>query len=473
MENDSFKTKGVISYGEPLGTDGWVIQAEDKILATRDFDGEGRCEFLIQSSSHLGLVTYRNGAFKTLTSRLINNRLGTDGWMLKASDSVVGTGDFNGDGSIDFVLKSSSDIGVITYDANIQAFKTLGSMNHSSTDTTQYFVGRIKNSDAERLIITSPFGIDIFALGGNANLEVVSTITPNQIGNTFNGQLTLVKFVALSDLDGNGEKELLIRHEDGTLISGKLNIDNALSRLATAATTQELNDSFNGSQYRTKWTPNTSYKILLNADLDGDGKDELFIRDNDRTFVLDLNDSNKFTVNTAVSNNSRLDSVITRTDNFIKSKTLEARNLHAFFNDFAVANYLNALDGVTESKYKYARKEAIDVDHNPNTPPVHFRVRTNVTEDSTLETIKQEAWAINYFEFSSTSSAIGLAAQMKNNIKNASYTFLVLKENQFIRKAQSSGENFLRTIVLEEGEKVVLIITSFDAPLEYNIHVSL
>jgi hypothetical protein len=62
---------------------------------------------------------------------------------------------------------------------------------------------------------------------------------------------------------------------------------------------------------------------------------------------------------------------------------------------------------------------------------------------------------------------------MKNNIKNASYTFLVVKENQFIRKAQSSGENFLRTIVLEEGEKVVLIITSFDAPLEYNIHVSL
>ncbi len=473
MEDDAFKTLGVIRYGEALGTDGWVIHATDKILATADFDADGRCEFLIQSATHLGLVTHKNGVFETLSVTAINQRLGANAWLLKPTDELIGTGDFNGDNSIDFVLKSDSHLGVITYDRSTEKFITLASMNHISSDTTKYFVGRVKNDEPECLIIGSPSGVQVFALGTNANLEQISNITPTQVGNTFASQLTLAKFIGLSDLDGNGEKELLVRYEDGTLIARKLNENNLFGRLTTASNTQELNDGLNGSQYRTKWTASTTYKVLLTGDLDGDGKDEVFIRDNGGTFVLDLNPLNQFTVHTRVENNSRFDSLIKRTDNFIRSKTLQARNLHTLFNDFAVANYLNALDGVSESKYKYARKDAIDVDHNTGTPPVTFRFRINVESDFTLPIVKQEPWSINYFEFRTASLALGLSAQMEHNIRNANYTFLVVKGNELIRKAQSSGENFLRTIVLEEGEKVVLIVSSFDAPLEYKINTSI
>jgi len=469
MEDNKFKTLGVLPYNSRIGEGGWLLQDTDKILSTKE---DGTCEFLIKSNSHLGLITYRNGAFKTLTSQLLDTFI-DNGWKLQSSDKLVAKGYFNNDSQIDFVLKSDTHIGVISYDAQRQHFVVLGVMSFTdAVDSTKYFAGRIKNSEAERLIISSPTGLNIFGLGSNANLEKISTISSTQIGNTFGNQLTLANFIALSDLDGNGEKELLVRYDDGTLIAEKLNLNDHLTRLATASITEELNDTLHGAQYRTKWTPSTSYEVLLSADLDGDGKDELFIRDNARTFVLGLNDSNNFTVNTAVINNNRYDSLIKRTDNFIKSKTSQARDLHSMFNDFAVANYLNVLDGVTESKYKYAQREAIDIDHNSNTPPVRFRLRKNVTAHETLELIKQEPWSVNYFEFSSSSTAIGLASEMKHNISNVKYTFLVVKGNRLIRKADGDGVSFLRTIVLEEGEKVVLIITSFDAPLEYNIDVS-
>jgi len=474
MENGTFKTKGVISYGETLGEDGWRIQENDKILATRDFDGNGgRCEFLIQSSSHLGIVAYRNGRFETLTSSVMNRPINPNGWRLRATDELIGTGDFNNDNSIDFVLKNDTLIGIISYDKESHKFQTLGvTARIPISNNTKFFVGRLKNNDPEALVVSSPSGIQVFTLGSNSNIVEISTISPAQIGNTFGSQLTLATFLRLTDLDGNGEKELLIHYDDGTLSARKLNRNNLFSPLATAITSEELNDSLNGAQYRTKWTPSTNYEVLLNADLDGDGKEELFMRENNRVFVLDLNDSNKFRVHTEVLDNSRFDSLIQRTDAFIKSKTLQTRNLHSLFNDFAIANYLNSLDGVSDSKYQYARKDAIDVDHNPNTPPVIFKLQKNITADETLATIKQEAWSINYFKFTTASTAIGLASQMAHNIK-ANFSFIIVKDKQFIRKAHSTGENFLRTIVLEEGEEVIVIITSFDAPLEYNIHISI
>jgi len=44
-------------------------------------------------------------------------------------------------------------------------------------------------------------------------------------------------------------------YDDGTLIAEKLNVNDHLTRLATASITEELNDTLHGAQYRTKWTP--------------------------------------------------------------------------------------------------------------------------------------------------------------------------------------------------------------------------
>ncbi len=474
MEDGKFKSHGIVSFGNTFGTNGWRVKATDEIVGTGDFDGDGKSEFLIKSNSHLGLVEYNESGFKTLSVRQMGNRLVGGGWVLSPEDEIIGLGNFDNNRNMDFIIKSNSHIGIIGYNSVTGEFKSLGARQLSSIpgNISQINVAMLRALGPDCLVLTQPSGLRIFALGEGGSLEEISNVPNSSLPSGFD------HLDALIDMDGDGLDELIFKHGSGSLAVGSLElISNSYRNLSIAFAGVEINDGFNGNEYRTTWSPHRDYQILTSGDLDGDGKDELFIRDGGLTLVLGLDELNGFVIGESVSDNQRFDSLIAKLDAFIRYESRGQRNLHSMFMDFAAANYINSLEGSSiNNVYRYSDElrhpGAIDFDFDPDTPPVTFAFEGNVDGGSTVP-IEQEPWTSLYFRFNSILGHVDISSsQLKFNNENVNHTLIVVEGNRLISKTQETGGQFSKSLALGSNQNAILIVTSFEAPLSYVIQVT-
>jgi len=251
---------------------GWLLNtADNRFDLIGDFDGDGRVEMLISSPWGLALLRKDGGTFKPVVMAPNGTRFGD--WLLNTGDNRFGpVGDFDGDGKDEILVTSPWGIGILklsgaTLTSIMMAANgtRFGGWLLNTADNRFSPVGDLDGDRRDELIVTSPWGIGMLKLNG-ATMSA-PMMAPN--GTRFGGWLLNTSdnhVVTLADLDGDGRADIVITSPWGI---GVL----ALSGSTLTAKMMAPNGTRFGG-----WLLNTlDNRIVCAADLDGDGRRELFV----------------------------------------------------------------------------------------------------------------------------------------------------------------------------------------------------
>jgi len=207
----------------PNGTrfGGWLLNTADNAFGpVGDFDGDGRKEILVRSPWGIGLLKLTNNPGPAYTfGPLVMARNGTrfGGWLLNTTDNQFGpVGDFNGDGRDELLISSPWGLGMLklsgsTFDAVMMAPNgaRFGGWLLNTADNWLGPVGDFNRDGSDEFVIASPWGLGLLKLSGNSLTPL--TMSPN--GTRFGGWLLNTfdnRIWAAADLDGDRRDELLI-----------------------------------------------------------------------------------------------------------------------------------------------------------------------------------------------------------------------------------------------------------------------
>lgn len=258
----------------PNGTyfDGWMLDTVDnRFDLVGDFDGDGRAEVLVISPWGIVLLRQDGSVMTPVVMAANGTRFG--GWLLNSLDNRFGpVGDFDGDGCTEILVTSPWGIGIFKLSSNTFSVSMMAQNGTrldgwllNTADNRFSPVGDTDGDGREEVLVTSPWGIGLLQLNGAMMSSPVMAPNGTRFGdwllNTADNHV-----VTLADLDGDGRDEIVItspwglgvlKREENTFISSVI---------------AQNGDQFDG------WLLNTlDDRILCAADLDGDGKSELFV----------------------------------------------------------------------------------------------------------------------------------------------------------------------------------------------------
>ncbi len=251
---------------------GWLLNtADNRFDLIGDFDGDGRVEMLVSSPWGLGLLRKDGGTFTPIVMAPNGTRFGD--WLLNTGDNRFGPiGDFDGDGRDEILVTSPWGIGILklsgaTFASIMMAANgtRFGGWLLNTADNRFSPVGDLDGDRRDELVVTSPWGIGMLKLSG-ATMSA-PMMAPN--GTRFGGWLLNTSdnhIVTLADLDGDGRADIVITSPWGIGVLG-------LSGATLIAKMMAPNGTRFGG-----WLLNTlDNRIVCAADLDGDGRRELFV----------------------------------------------------------------------------------------------------------------------------------------------------------------------------------------------------
>ena len=266
----TFGGPALIPNGTRVG--GWLLNtADNRVGPVGDFDGDGTDEWLMVSPWGLGVMELRNGAFNCLALQPNGTRLG--GWTLDtAVDRFGPVGDIDGDGRAEFLVTSPNGIGILklsgstfTSLAVVTNGTRMGGWLLNTADNHFWAFGDFDGNGRADLLVTSPWGLGVLALQSGALTSTV--MAPN--GQFYGGwRLNTLdnRFARLGDLDGDGRTEILVTSPWGMGVLEKSGATLGCPWLAP-----------NGTRLG-GWLLNTTDNwVDVVADLDGDGRDEVVL----------------------------------------------------------------------------------------------------------------------------------------------------------------------------------------------------
>jgi len=221
-----------------------------------DINGDHRSDFIVRDSQSGWLTDYLGAANGSVAGNSANVSI-----QLPLDWKVVGTGDYNGDGRDDMLLRS--DAGWLTDWLGTAT----GGFTNNGANTSLFFAQEWKvvgtadiNGDGKADMILRRDDGWLTDWIGNAN------------GSFFNNGETCTlyfspdwKVVSTGDFNGDGYSDLLLRRDDGW-------VTNWLGTAGGAFT----NNGANTALFFT-----TDWKIIGTGDVNGDGKDDLILRRDD------------------------------------------------------------------------------------------------------------------------------------------------------------------------------------------------
>ena len=267
-----------------------VNSGKDKIRAVADFDGDGKDEILVTSSWGIGILERSGSTMTSLVAKPKGTRFG--GWNYNTKDQILGTGDFNGDGKDDIVVRSGWGIGILTRSGNTFTSLMLkpkgtrfGGWNYSGSDVIEG-IGDTDGDGKDELVIRSGWGIGVLRLAGSSLTTAVIKPKGTHFGG-WNYDPGNNRVRAIADFDGDGKDDLLVTSSWGIGI-----LERAGSSFT--ASVAKPNDTWFGSwRYNAKVNSGKD-KILGAADLSGNGKAEILVRSSWGTGVLRLSGSSLY-----------------------------------------------------------------------------------------------------------------------------------------------------------------------------------
>ena len=258
----------------PNGTrfGGWLLNTGDnRFDLMADFDGDGKTELLVTSPWGIGILKLSGSTLSAVMMAQNGTRFG--GWLLNTGDNRFGpVGDFDGDGKTEILVTSPWGISIFklsgsTFTVPMMAENgtRFGGWLLNTGDNRFSPVGDVDGDKKEEIVISSPWGIGILKLSGST----LSAMMMAQNGTRFGGWLLNTvdnHLITLADLDGDRKAELVISSPWGI---GVLKLSGST---LTAPMMAQNGTRFGG------WLLNTAdNRIGPAADLDGDGKAELFV----------------------------------------------------------------------------------------------------------------------------------------------------------------------------------------------------
>ena len=232
------------------------------VAGTGDFNGDGKSDILLRDGATGDCFVWEMNGLKLLS----DSSYGYVGWTPpNAGWTVAGTGDFNGDGKSDILLQDGSNGDCFVWEMN--GLKLL-------SDTSFGYVGWTPPSKEWRAVGTGDFDgdgkSDILLQDGASNdcfiwgmdgLAWRKDLSGYVVGKTDAGRGALVK--ATGDFDGDGKSDILLQDVD----TGDCYVwlMDGLTAKASA---------------KVGWTPpNNGWTVADTGDYNGDGKSDILLRD--------------------------------------------------------------------------------------------------------------------------------------------------------------------------------------------------
>ncbi|NAZ74929.1 hypothetical protein GTQ99_05755 [Kineococcus sp. T13] len=242
------------------------------MLTSSDFDDDGHAELVVSSATDLGLLQV-SGSTLTATARASSGTwLG--GWNLQVQDNRFGpVGDFDGDHRAELVVSSPWGLGILERQGGelrpltMAANGTrLGEWNLQTGDNRFEQVLDLDGDGRDGLLVTSPWGLGLLGLGRSGLSSHWLFPNGTRLGG-WNLQTGDNRFGPAGDLDGDGRDEVLVSSPWGV---GVLDVDAGSPTVVAMAA--------NGTRLGGRWNLQTGdNRFRLAGDVDGDGREEVLV----------------------------------------------------------------------------------------------------------------------------------------------------------------------------------------------------
>ncbi|HVS81030.1 MAG TPA: VCBS repeat-containing protein [Pyrinomonadaceae bacterium] len=218
------KTLALYPYGTVL--DGHLLgsKATWRLGPTRsrgpviaDINHDGRADVLIVSEWGLGILGGVYNGFGVLNAYPFGTKL-VGGWTLGSGDIIAGTGDFNGDGQTDILIRSDWGVGFLTRDAATGELITLAAVPYGDTGmewTLSKYDSFWRNGDFDKdgrdelLFRRNDGSIALLSLKGSSLNTLVVAHPGDRLGDWLLGKEDSFGWIA--DYNGDGKAELFVR----------------------------------------------------------------------------------------------------------------------------------------------------------------------------------------------------------------------------------------------------------------------
>ncbi len=254
-------------------TGGWLFGLGDELKLKGDFDGDGREDLLLRSGWGMSILRRNtSGQLESVNMSAFGTSLG--GWVLASTDAVWGAGDFDGNGRTDLVLRSSSGLGLLTRDSvgalypmNRVNFGTfLGNWNFGSDNQAVAFAD-FSGDGRTDMALYSPWGWGILSRNTSGGLYDLVMLQHGAWAGLWHidGSNWVL---GARDLTGNGRAELLVASAWGI---------GALQFYSGYGLWSEMAAPYEGLLGSWIVSPSSVYAL---GDFDGDGAAELLMQKN-------------------------------------------------------------------------------------------------------------------------------------------------------------------------------------------------
>lgn len=244
-----------------------------------DITGDGAADIVVTSPWGLGVLALQGGTIVART--LVANGTPLGDWRINTHDNNVELrADMDGDGIGELLMSSPWGIGLLKFSGNgLRSIamapngRRVGGWIVDTTNNQFLHAGDFDGDERDEVLVTSPWGLGILEYGTDFGSRMLA---PN--GTRFGGWLLSTadnSFPLVADLDGDGRAEIVVTSGWGLGIL-KL-VGNGLTSIVMAP---------NGTMFGSWRLDTTTDRVEVAADLNGDGRAELVLRNDSGLVVL-------------------------------------------------------------------------------------------------------------------------------------------------------------------------------------------
>lgn len=278
----------------------WNFNASNDVVGTGDFDGDGKEEVLVMSGWGLGILGRTNaGGLTSEAMHPAGQWIGA--WNFGGQETIEAVGDFDADGVDEIVIRSGWGLGMIQKSGT--GFSLVWSAPFNSWLGSYYLrsgdqivgTGRFQAVNRDDLLLRGQLGtIGILRLSG-ANVISTAVNNPgNWMGGWNHGATNTLHLPA--DYDGDGLDEFVIRSGWGLAILERL-ANGTLTTLEIEPFGTHLSELYVYAPGN-GWTLAAGDQLVAAGDMNTDGKAELVVRNADGLGLLTLDGANQWRTRT-------------------------------------------------------------------------------------------------------------------------------------------------------------------------------